>query len=90
MADVKPDEGETEVGKVTHYYSKLGVAIVELAAPLKVGDTLHYKGHTTDFEDTVSSMEIEHKGVEEAKKGDVVGIKVREKVRDGDHVFKKS
>ena len=55
---------------------------------MSVGDTLHFLGHTTDFEFTVHSMQIEHKFVTEAKKGDGVGVKVPEKVREGDKVYK--
>lgn len=79
---------ETLVGKVTHYYSKLGVAIVELSGTLSVGDRVHMKGHSTDFEQAVESMQVEHENVETAKKGDGVGLKVSEKVREGDEVFK--
>ena len=55
---------------------------------MSAGDTLHFLGHTTDFESTVHSMQIEHKSVTEAKKGDSVGVKVSEKVREGDKVYK--
>lgn len=79
---------ETLVGKVTHYYSKLGVAIVELSGALAVGDRVHIKGHSTDFEQAVESMQVEHENVETAKKGDGVGLKVSEKVREGDEVYK--
>lgn len=78
---------EELIGEVTHYYSKIGVAAIKLSRALKVGDKLHFKGATTDFEDTVTSMQIGHKSVEAAKKGDEIGIKAREKVRDGDKVY---
>jgi len=78
---------EKLIGTVTHYYSKLGVAIVKLKAPVAVGDTLHFKGATTDFNDTVDSIQIEHKAVDKAKSGQEVGIKVKDKVRDGDEVY---
>jgi len=71
------------VGKVTHYYGKSEVAIIELAAPLKVGDKIKFEGHGSDFEQTVDSMQIEHQDVEQAKKGDVIGVKVGNKVREG-------
>lgn len=64
------------------------MAIVELAAPLKVGDKIKFEGHGADFEQTVGSMEIEHGAVKEAKKGDVVGLKVGSKVREGAMVLK--
>ncbi len=73
----------TEVGKVTHYYGKIGVAIVALSAGLKVGDKIKIEGNRTEFEQTVDSMEAEHQPVNAAKKGDVVGLKVREKTNEG-------
>ena len=80
---------EGKIGFVSNYFSKISVAAVELTdGPVSVGDTIHFLGHTTDFETTVRSMQIEHKFVTEAKKGDGVGIKVPEKVREGDKVFK--
>jgi putative protease len=79
---------EKEVGRVTHYFSKIGVAAVELKDKLRVGDTIHIKGHTTDFTQEVSSMQIEHESVSEAGAGQSVGIKVREKVREHDIVYK--
>ncbi len=80
---------EIEVGIVQDYFAKIGVAAIELTADgIKVGDTLHFVGHTTDFTDTVKSMQIEHEQVEEAKAGDSVGIKVSDRVRIHDKVFK--
>ncbi len=78
---------EKEIGKVTHFYTKLSVAIVKLKDKLKVGDKIHIKGHTSDFTQKVDSMEIEHKAIQEAKKGDVVGLKVKEHAREGDIVY---
>ncbi|MCG2685816.1 translation elongation factor-like protein [Candidatus Parcubacteria bacterium] len=80
---------ETEIGKVAHYYTKIGVAIIELTDALKVGETIHIQGATTDFEQVVESMQIEHESIDEAKAGDVVGLKIKEKVREGDIVSKK-
>ena len=78
-----------EIGFVSNYFSKISVAAVEITdGTVSVGDTLYFFGHTTDFESTVHSMQIEHKSVTEAKKGDSVGIKVSEKVREGDRVYK--
>lgn len=79
-----------EVGVVTHYYSKIGVGIIELSDSLKTGDKIAIKGHSTDLEETLDSMQIDHKDVDEAKKGDVVGIKVSDHVREGDKVYKTS
>jgi len=79
--------GEKEIGKVSSYFSHIGVAAIRLSGKLKVGDKIHVMGHTTDFEQKVKSMEIENKKVTEAKKGDHIGIKVEEKVRPNDKVF---
>lgn len=79
---------EKEVGVVTHYFSKIGVAAIELKDTLRVGETIHIKGHTTDFTQEVSSMQIEHENVSEASAGQSVGIKVKEKVREHDVVYK--
>jgi putative protease len=79
---------EVEVGKATHYFSHLSVAAIELSGSLRVGDKVHIKGHTTDFFQEVESMQIEHQSVSEAKAGDSIGLKVREKVREGDTVYK--
>jgi putative protease len=76
------------VGKVTHFFTKISVAIVELTGTLSVGDKILIKGPTTNLEQTVTSMQIEHKNVETAKKGDSIGLKVNERVREGDTVYK--
>ena len=81
---------EEKIGFVSNYFSKISVAAIEITdGTVSVGDTLHFVGHTTDFEFTVHSMQIEHKSVTDAKKGDSVGIKVSEKVRERDKVYKK-
>ena len=89
----KPEESkeqapEKEIGKVTHYYTKLGVAVVELTDTLKVGDKIKIKGATSDFEQPVESMQIEHEKIEEAKAGQSIGMKVKEHVREHDVVYK--
>ena len=78
---------EKLIGKITHYFDKISVAIVELSGVLKVGDRVHIKGHSTDFEQDISSIQIEHENVEKVKKGDAIGVKVDEKVREGDEVY---
>lgn len=78
---------EKEIGRIVHYYGKIGVGIIELIDTLKQGDTIHIKGSSTDFEQNISSMEVEYESVEEAKKGDSVGIKVDQKVKEGDRIF---
>ena len=80
---------EEKIGFVSNYFSNLSVAAIEITdGTVSVGDTLHFIGHTTDFESTVHSMQIEHKSVTEAKKGDSVGVKVPKKVRERDKVYK--
>jgi len=77
-----------KVGKVTHYYDNLGVAIVELKATLKVGDKIKFEGHGADFEQEVGSLQIDHEKVEKASAGKVVGLKTKQKVREGTEVKK--
>jgi translation elongation factor EF-1alpha len=81
------DSEPTPIGEVTHYYSKLGVAIVRFDKAIAVGTRVRFKGATTDFEETIASMQYDHKPIDKAKKGEEVGIKVREKVREGDKVY---
>ena len=81
---------EKLIGKITHYYSKLGVGIIHLTdGDLKVGDTIHIKGSGSDFEQTIDSMQFDHAEIQNGKKGQELGVKVEEKVRDGDLVYKK-
>jgi len=78
-----------EIGFVSNYFSRISVAAVEITdGTLSLGDTVHFLGGATDCESTVGSMQIEHKYVTEVKKGDSVGIRVFEKVRQGDKVYK--
>jgi putative protease len=79
---------EKLIGTVVHYYGGIGVAGVVLSGKLKVGDTIHVKGHTTDFTSTVESMEVDHTMVKKAKKGDDVGIKVSDRAREHDEVYR--
>ena len=83
------EENLVEIGRVTHFFSKISVAVVELKAPLAVGDTVHIKGPTTDFEQVVESMQIEHKNVQRAEAGQSIGLKVAQRVREKDIVYKK-
>jgi putative protease len=76
------------VGKVTHYFTKISVAVVELSGELKVGDRISIEGPTTNFEQIVNSMQIEHKDVKVATAGQAVGLKVDQRVREGDIVYK--
>jgi putative protease len=76
-----------EIGKVTHYFSRIRVAVLELSGELKVGDAIHILGYTTDFEQVVGSMEIDHKKVQSVEPGDDVALKVTRMVREGDKVY---
>ena len=84
---MKEKAKEKEIGRVSSYFSHVNVAAIKLSGKLKVGDKVHVKGATTDFEVPVKSMQIERKDVKTAKKGDHIGIKVPEKVRPNDRVF---
>jgi translation elongation factor EF-1alpha len=79
---------EEEIGRVRDYFARIGVAGIDLSGRLKVGDTIHIKGHTTDLQQAVDSMQIEHETVQEAGPGDSVGIKVQERCRSGDSVYR--
>jgi len=79
---------EEEIGKISDFFAHPVVAGIELTGRLKVGDRIHIKGHTTDLELTVNSMQIDNVNVTEAKAGDAIGIKVTERVRRGDTVYK--
>lgn len=79
---------EEEVGKVTHYFNKINVAAIELTKELAVGDTIHVKGHTSDWTQEVGSMQIEHESVQKAGPGDTVGLKVESHAHEGDVVYK--
>ncbi|HDD46318.1 MAG TPA: translation elongation factor-like protein [Candidatus Aenigmarchaeota archaeon] len=76
------------VGKVTHYFNKIGVAVVELTDEIKKGDKISIEGKRTNFVQTVDSMQIEHNPIESAKSGQAIGLKVDDVVREGDIVYK--
>ncbi|MFH1346682.1 MAG: hypothetical protein ABIH10_00325 [Spirochaetota bacterium] len=81
MAEKKP------IGEVTHYYDKIGVAVVKFSKAVEVGDEIQFKGTHTDFNQKINSMQYDHKSIEKAKKGEEVGMKVEDKVKEGDKVF---
>lgn len=81
MAEEKP------IGEVTHYYGGLGVAVVKFNKTVKVGESVQFKGTTTDFTQKLNSMQFDHKEVDSAQKGQEVGVKVDDRVREGDEVF---
>lgn len=76
------------IGKVTHYFTKIGVGVIELSDELKVGDRISIEGATTNLQQTVDSMQIEHENVQSAGAGQSIGLKVNDRVRQGDLVYK--
>jgi len=76
------------VGTVTHFFDRLGVAVLQLSQPISVGDTLHFLGHSTDFKEDVASLQIEHRSVTQGQPGEDVAIKVSQRVHPNDAVFK--
>jgi hypothetical protein len=78
------------IGTVTHFFGHLSVAAISLKAPLAVGERCHIRGHTTDLEQTIETMQIEHQAVESAGPGDDVAIGVKDHVREGDLIFRES
>ena len=79
---------EKEIGKVTHYFSKICVAGIELSDELTVGDTILIKGATTHFQQKVESMQLENENIKKGEPGQLIGVAVQEKVRPGDQVYK--
>ena len=79
---------EEEIGKVEKFFAKPVVAAIALTGPLAAGETIHIKGHTTDMQLTVESMQIDNDTVTEAKSGDMIGVKVPDRARPGDAVYK--
>jgi putative protease len=80
--------GKKLVGKISHYFSKIGVGVIELSDELKVGDRISIEGATTNVQQTVRTMQIEHAEVQSAGAGDAIGMKVDQRVREGDLVYK--
>jgi len=89
MPEAKNLEDWKQIGEVTHYFSNIGVAVLKLSAALKTGETIRIVGGVdTDFEQKIDSMEIEHEKVKSAKKGDDIGLKVDQQVREGYKVYR--
>ena len=82
------DDLGKEIGEVLHYYGHIQVAVVRLSDALKTGDKIKIKGHTTNFEQNVGSMQVDHNQIETAEKGQEIGMKVNDKVREADKVYK--
>jgi GTPase len=83
------EENVIEVGCISHFFSKICVAVVELTAPLAVGDRILVKGPSTDFEQVVESMQIEHENIPRAEAGQAIGLKMADHARERDMVYKK-
>lgn len=83
-----PKTKEKVIGVITHYFPKVRAAVIKLKAPLSVGDSIKVKGHTTDFQQTIASMQIDHVTVDQAKKGQEIGLLVNSRVRQHDTVYK--
>lgn len=79
---------DTKVALVTHYYDKIGVAVFQVLAPIKIGDKIKIKGGDSEFEQMVTSMQVEHQNIQKAKKGDNIGIKVDQSVKEGNEVYR--
>jgi translation elongation factor EF-1alpha len=77
-----------EVGRVSHFFTKINVAIIEVKETISVGDRIFIKGPTTDIEQTIDSMEIEHAKVQKAEAGQSIGMKVNDRVRENDIIYK--
>ncbi|RME90142.1 MAG: hypothetical protein D6770_03070 [Anaerolineae bacterium] len=77
-----------QIGEVTHYFNKIGVAVIALSGEIKIGDKVHFLGHSTDFMQEVTSMQIEHRPIQEGKPGEEIAIKVKQRVRRKDRVYK--
>jgi len=86
--EMPPGKEGKLIGKISHYFGKIGVAVIELSDALSVGDTIRIVGGETDFEQVVDSMEVDHKKIDKAKAGDSVGLKIEEKAREGYKVYK--
>jgi putative protease len=88
MPNKTPSEEGKLIGEVTHYFGKIGVAVIKITDDLKTGEEIRIAGGEIDFNQIVESMEADHKEIEQAKSGDSVGLKVKEKVREGYKVYK--
>ena len=83
----KQAKAKKPIGKVMHFYTNIGVAIIKFNTKVRIGTKLHFKGATTDFADTPKSMQYDHKPIATAPKGKQIGIKVKKRVREGDLVY---
>ena len=88
MNEENEEVEKKKIGKIAHYYGKIGVAVIDLDDTLSVGDSIEISGPMTNVTQTVDSMQIEHKNVQQAKKGMSIGLKVNDKVKENDVVYK--
>lgn len=86
-SELEDKVSEVEVGRITHFFDKINVAVVELVSSLKKGDRVRIKGNTTDFEQKIESMQLEHEKIEKASKGQAIGLKVNGAVKVHDKVY---
>lgn len=84
---VKQKMADKKIGTITHFFDKISVGIIKLDDTFKIGDKVKFQGATTNFEQEITEMQLEHKSIETGKKGQEVGVKTNEKVREGDNVF---
>ena len=87
MTDKGQNDKNIRIGVITHYYSKLGVGIIKLEKELNLGDEIIIKGHSSDFKQKVEGLQFDHKDIVKGEKGQDVGVKLKEKVREGDVVY---
>ena len=83
------EENVVQIGHITHFFPKISVAVLELTAPLAVGDRILIKGPSTDFEQVADSMQVEHENIPKAEAGQSVGLKTAQSVKERDMVYKK-
>ena len=76
-----------QIGVVTHYYDKIAVAVIKLTSSLKVGDTVKFSGHDQEFNQQVSSMQLDHENIDKAKKGQGIAVKIDQKVKENDKIY---
>lgn len=88
MAEESEGAEKKLIGKVSHYFTKIGVGVIELEDGVSVGDKISIEGATTNIQQPIKSMQINHKDVKKAKKGDSIGLRVKDRVRPGDNVYK--
>ena len=82
------EKEKKEIGEIAHFFTNINVAVIKLSGTIKIGDKISIEGATTNIQQKVDSMQIDHKDVKEAKKGKSIGMKIKDRAREGDKVFK--